>query len=557
MTEPGGSSCSLADPARLDALRRYAVLDTPREEAFDHLVELAADICETPFAVVNLVDADRQWFKAERGFGVRETPLDSSICAQVMLEPGLIEIPDLSEDRRFACNPLITAGPQFRFYAGSPLTTPDGQVLGTLCVLDVRPRRLLPHQRQALHALAQQVVAQLELRLQAQLAVERSSLLEQLTTQMAAAQAHHRFIVDHVRAGIVLHDASGNVVTANDLALQVLGLTADQIHGKTPLDPHWHFVHEDGHPMAVDDYPIVRVLRTGQPVVNLVAGVMLGAGQPPTWVLVNAYPEHDPVGQLRHVMASFVDITALKQAEERLREADRHKDEFLAMLAHELRNPLASVAAAAAVLKRPGLSGDQVTGSAEVIERQVVHLRTLLDDLLDMARVAKGKLLLRKQWVPLQQVLDAAIEMARPAIEQRGHRLQLQQEVTRPVFLDPVRVSQVIGNLLGNAAKYTEPGGRISVHAQLGPQHELVVRVTDTGIGMAPEMLPRVFLLFEQEVDGSERSGGLGIGLALSSAVARLHGGSLTAESAGRGHGSVFTLSLPAAADQPEIGPAL
>lgn len=152
------------ETARIAALRGYDVLDTPIEAAFDDIVRIASQVCQTPIAVVNLIDTGRQWFKAEVGLGVRETPIETSICAHAILQPGLFEIPDLAEDSRFDCNPLVTAEPRLRFYAGALLQTADGLPLGTVCVLDTRPRRLDPEQKATLQALARQTMAQLELR---------------------------------------------------------------------------------------------------------------------------------------------------------------------------------------------------------------------------------------------------------------------------------------------------------------------------------------------------------------------------------------------------------
>jgi GAF domain-containing protein len=149
---------------RLTALRQYGILDTAREIEFDDVVRIAAHVCKAPIAVVNLIEDHRQWFKAEVGLGVRETPLDVSICAHAILQPGLFVVPDTTKDARFNCNPLVTGEPHLRFYAGALLQTPEGLPLGTVCVLDYQPRELTEEQAFTLQALARQVMAHLELR---------------------------------------------------------------------------------------------------------------------------------------------------------------------------------------------------------------------------------------------------------------------------------------------------------------------------------------------------------------------------------------------------------
>jgi two-component sensor histidine kinase len=179
------------DPAdsieRLAALRSYEVLDTPRESEFDELVQLAAEICEAPISVVNLIEDRRQWFKAEVGLGIRETPLDVSICRHVLLQPGITMISDLRNDPRMCANPLVTADSGLRFYAGCLLETPDGHGIGTLCVLDRSPRVLTSRQQSALKTLANQVMAQLELRRSLR---QKTRLLEQ--QEMLLKEVNHR-----------------------------------------------------------------------------------------------------------------------------------------------------------------------------------------------------------------------------------------------------------------------------------------------------------------------------------------------------------------------------
>jgi PAS domain S-box-containing protein len=237
---------------------------------------------------------------------------------------------------------------------------------------------------------------------------------------------------------------------------------------------------------------------------------------------------------------------ALRLREESLREGDRRKDEFLALLAHELRNPLAPVRYALAAMRKPGLTNEQRARANEVIERQVVHMTHLLDDLLDVSRITRGSIELKKSSTELAVVIASAIDAARPAIDGKQHELSLHLP-TEPVYLDAdaVRLTQVFSNLLINAAKYTDPKGSIRV-AAVREDNDLVISIRDNGIGIAPEMLPRLFTLFTQARSALERSeGGLGVGLALVRGIVKLHGGRVEARSAGLNQGSEFIVHLP------------
>jgi signal transduction histidine kinase len=244
-----------------------------------------------------------------------------------------------------------------------------------------------------------------------------------------------------------------------------------------------------------------------------------------------------------------------RRAEE-LAEADRRKDEFLALLGHELRNPLAPIRNAVGVLHRAGTSAAIAEQARGVIERQVAHMTRLVDDLLDVSRITLGKIVLRKAPVELTGAIEHALETCRPLLDARGHRLSVELPAG-PVWLeaDPARLKQVVVNLLTNAGKYTEPGGRVGLSAkQQGG--EVLLRVWDTGVGIPADMLERIFEKFTQ-VDRSPSSPsqwGLGVGLSLVKALVELHGGSITAASAGPGRGSTFTVCLPGAVAPPPEG---
>lgn len=243
------------------------------------------------------------------------------------------------------------------------------------------------------------------------------------------------------------------------------------------------------------------------------------------------------------LIGTIQDISERKAGELALKEADRRKDQFLATLAHELRNPLAPLRNAAQIMAMlPGTT--ELERVRQMISRQVNQLARLVDDLLDVSRITMGKVRLRAERVDLRDVLKMAFEMARPLLQAKDHSFSLEQH-PEPVWVkgDSLRLAQVIGNLLDNAAKYTDEGGRIVLSLETTPS-EAVVRVRDNGTGIASELLPRVFDLFMQ-ADGSHLSGGLGIGLSLVRSLVAMHGGRVEAHSEGPGKGSEFAVRLP------------
>lgn len=254
------------------------------------------------------------------------------------------------------------------------------------------------------------------------------------------------------------------------------------------------------------------------------------------------------------VSAIFVigmDVTERMIADRALRHADRRKDEFLATLAHELRNPLAPIRTAAHLLSHATLTEERTRWCTDMIVRQSGSMALLLDDLLEITRITTGKLDLRKEHVSIEKLVNAAVETARPVIDARDHDLTIELPDNPPLLeVDPLRMSQVLTNLLTNAAKYTDPGGKITIAVVIKPEHA-VFEVIDNGVGLLPESLPTLFEMFGQVRGTVDRAqGGLGIGLALSKGLVELHGGSIQAFSEGPYRGSVFraTVPLPATA---------
>ncbi|MGH8289713.1 MAG: hybrid sensor histidine kinase/response regulator [Steroidobacteraceae bacterium] len=365
------------------------------------------------------------------------------------------------------------------------------------------------------------------------------------------ARAHLAAIVESSDDAIVSKTLEGMIRSWNGAAERLFGYTAEEAVGQPialiipaeRVQEEQEILERLRRGERIDHFETVRVAKNGRRIevaltispIRNAAGVIVGASK-----IARDISERKVSEQ-----AQERTIGELTRAEEALREADRRKDEFLAVLAHELRNPLAPIRYAVAWAKKDGRGEAGRLQAQAIIERQVEHMSRLLDDLLDVSRITRGTLLLRRSSVQLSAALAAAQESARPLLEARGHTLVL--KVPEPVRLvaDPVRLAQVLANLLVNAAKYTDTGGRIEVEAGR-EQEELVVAVRDNGIGISAEMMPRLFTLFAQASPALERAeAGLGIGLSLVRGLVELHGGTIAAHSKGAGHGAEFVVRLP------------
>jgi PAS domain S-box-containing protein len=357
-------------------------------------------------------------------------------------------------------------------------------------------------------------------------------------TALREIERRYRAIGESIDYGVWICDSAGRNVYASESFLRLVGLTQEEYFSfkwETRLHPDdaagtiadWNDCVKRGgrwdheHRFKGVDGNWYYVLSRGVPVTD-------EDGNVTSWVGIN------------------LDISRLKQVEAELRNDDRRKDEFLATLAHELRNPLAPIVNSLEILKMPSVSPVLARQAREIVERQVHHLVRLVDDLLDVSRVMRGKIQLRCETVNLATIVARAVETVQPMIEAQGHQLKL--SLPRENLLlnaDPVRLAQVLSNLLTNAAKYTEPQGHIQLTVRREGQ-QAVLSVRDDGIGIASDMLPEIFELFVQADHSSTRSqGGLGVGLTLVKNLVEMHGGSVEARSAGLGQGSDFIVCLP------------
>jgi len=348
-----------------------------------------------------------------------------------------------------------------------------------------------------------------------------------------------RTFTETVPGVVYAKDRDGRLVVGNRGVAELLGVPQSVYIGRTDrellADP------EQAEAVMANDR---RVMDTGVPE-QVEEEILLADGTPATWLSTKA-PWFDDNGQVIGLVGASIDITERRRLIETLEQSDRRKDEFLAMLAHELRNPLAPIRTAADLLRLAPGDEDRVGKAAQIISRQVAHMTELVDDLLDVSRVTRGLVDFERAPVDLRAVIAEAVEQTEPAVQSRRHTLAV-ETTGGPAFVlgDRHRLVQVMANLLNNAAKYTPPSGSIRV-ALTVVDGEVVIEVVDNGMGMEPTLVPHVFDLFTQAVRTPDRAqGGLGIGLALVRSIVRAHGGAITAASHGQGQGSTFRLALP------------
>jgi PAS domain S-box-containing protein len=378
-------------------------------------------------------------------------------------------------------------------------------------------------------------------------------VIQRRRAETALADARSRLEATLVAGAIATWtwDIPNNRLFADANLARLFNLSPSDAEGGL-LDKYIQSIHPDDRPRV--SAALERAVKGGE---DYEADYrIVQAGGSVRWVTARGRTERDGSGRAVRMPGVLVDITERKRLEDELRDTDRRKDEFLATLAHELRNPLAPIRNSLQILKMPGVSSATVRQTRDMMERQVEQLVRLVDDLMDVSRVMRGKIELRREAVELASIVARAVETAQPLIESQGHRLVI--SVPHESLLldaDPIRLSQVVGNLLTNAAKYTEANGRIWLDAeQTGGQ--VVLKVRDTGIGIAPDLVPRIFDVFMQVDYAATRSqGGLGIGLTLVKNLVELHGGTVEAHSAGLGQGSEFVIRLPLLVGRPPVHP--
>jgi PAS domain S-box-containing protein len=490
------------EPWRLAELHQLEVLDSESEPEFEAFVNAASVICDTPISLLTLVDTARQWFKANVGLNATHTNRDIAFCSHAILEDQLFEVSDASKDPRFAANPLVLGDPHIVFYAGVPLVLSSGANVGTLCVIDRKPRELNSKQRQLLISLGLAATKMLEAR--------RTRIQERnLAELVRLREEKYHSLIAALHVGLIVQTQTSEINLVNSRACELLGLSEDQLRGKTSLDPDWNVIHEDGQNFPGPEHPVPQAIATGRSVLNVVMGVYRPALKDRAWLLVSAVPQMSQGGIVEEVVCSFIDISAQVQANEALKNADKEKEALLKEVHHRVKNNMQVITS----LLRLENRRSKVNATKAVLGEMQNRISAMA--LLHEALYRAGTFASVDLGSYLKQLATQAFQTQ--ATNSDAVRLELNLGSVQVGIDQAIPCGLLINELISNCLKHGFPVGvtghvSIDLHPLDAP-HQWCLRVCDTGTGL-PEN-------FEEKRKGS-------LGLMLVVDLASQIGGDLT-----------------------------
>lgn len=528
------------DDDRLNALRRYRILDTPLEKAMDKVVQLMAEIFQVPVALISLVGAEQIFYKASVGMGnMRHGDRDQGLCALGVLQPECTVIENALEDHRVDNNPLVHGSFGLQFYAGAPLITSDGFLIGTVCIVDTKPRSFTAQDEKVLKGMAGVAMEQMELRLtnleamDAQL--EINSRLEENYQALKASERRFQTILDTMAEGIGIIDKTGKLIYANSMAQRILGLSQSEIKERTYDDPKWQNLRIDGSPLPQDEHPMSIMMNTGMAVYDYEIAVQ-APGAERLYISINAAPIIDQeTGEITGGIGTFMDVT-------NRRKLMQQKDEFISVASHELKTPVTSLIAAMQLLDRmkDNPKPDIMVRLIEQSNKSLKKLNGLIKDLLNSTRISEGQLRLRRTEFTIAEMISDCCQHVRTT---GTHQIVLNGDRDLKIFADEQQVVQVMVNLVNNAVKYAPASEMIYITVDR-EKDQAKVSVRDEGPGIAPDKLPHLFDRYYRADYSGIQFSGLGLGLYISAAIIRKHGGEIGVNST-LGEGTTFWFTLP------------
>ena len=521
------------EASRLAALRRYAILDTPPDEAFDRVARLAASLFRAPIALISFLDAERAWFKSHIGVDIAQVPRDLALCARAVVSDEVTLVPNALEDPAFAGSPLVTGELAARFYAGAPLITRDGHRIGVLCVVDREPRTEFGAEDQSrLATLARLVMNELELKreLAARAAAERDLSLANETLLEREKMFRLLFEANPIPMWVREIDTY-ECLEVNQAAVEQYGYSRERFlalpMSELMVDYHELGLDDPRRPRLLGRFPNRRHRKADGSI-----------------ILVDVIAEALEFGGRRASLVTAIDVTERLRAEQEARrakdvaEAASHaKSELLANMSHELRTPLNAIIGFSEIMQTAlfgPLGSPKYDAYVIDIRDSASHLLQVITDILDVAKIEANSFRLDETSFDPAAMIGSAIRLMKP----RAGAALVRIEFANPadgieIIADEIALKRVVLNLLSNAVKFSGPGSTVTVRSEILADRRLKVSVADRGIGMTPEEVPLALTPFRQINTGLHRRyEGTGLGLPIAKQLVELHGGELVIESA-------------------------
>ncbi|GGC61651.1 hypothetical protein GCM10011387_14090 [Pedobacter quisquiliarum] len=524
---------------RLAALRRYKIFNTEAEKSFKNIARLVAEIFNVSISMISLVDDEEVSFQSNVGMETSIGPRGESFCSLTVLSPEVHVVENALVDPVVSRNPLVCGEFGLRFYAGAPLVTPDGFIIGTVCIVDTKPRVFSDHEKRILSGMAAVVMEQIELHLITLQNAERQQAVNDALSasieKLASSEQHFQNILNTMAEGVGIIDATGKMTYANAMAQRILGLTHSEIKDRTFDDPRWQNLKIDGSALPDEEHPMAIMMRTRQPVFDYEIGV-----QPPDrerfYISINAAPIIDPeTDMLVGGIGTFMDVT-------NRRRVLQQKDEFINVASHELKTPVTSLKASIQILQRmkdnpnPVIFDKMLSQAGKSLDK----LNRLIVDLLNSNRISEGQLQLRKMRFNIGELVRDCCQHVRTA---GTFDIVLEGDYDTIVEADEQQIDQVLVNFINNAMKYAPDSLEIKVVCERSAA-ALKVSVVDSGPGIPEKQIPHLFDRYYRADYSGFRFSGLGLGLYICAEIIKKHGGTIGVDSE-LGTGSAFWFTLP------------
>jgi PAS domain S-box-containing protein len=513
------------EASRLEAVHALRLLDTPPEERFDRVTRIAKDMFHVPMALINLVDANRQWSKSRQGLDTPEVPRVLSFCSHAILQDDVFMVEDACDDQRFADNPLVAGAPNIRFYAGQPLYSVDGKKVGTLCLLDTVARQLTVDQKDKLRSLG----AWAEREVNAY--ITDTDAMRRWENKLRLAH-----VLEHATEGVLSVSLEGVIETANPAACQIFRFTATELIGRPIRDlipQSEHALHES----------YMERLRGEE-------GQHLRTAVEATGVRKDgeAFPAEVSFRKIRIGNQSF--FTGIVRDISERKNVEQARSGFISSVSHELRTPLTSIVGALGILKEEeiGLNAAETSELLDIAYLNSQRLHALINDILDIEKLDAGMMPFVGETLPVQNLIQEACRLNGPFARKLDIVLEIQvPDEPAHICVDRARCGQVLTNLISNACKFSPAGATVTIAAEVKASDGFVrISVRDQGPGVADEFRTRIFQRFAQgPSERKSKNDGTGLGLSLSKSMVEKMGGRIGYDSVA-GHGATFFIDFPA-----------